>query len=194
VSEKRESSQPFPINSKHVIIVLFALVVAAIIHVRVPYWIGDYRVGDIATGTIRAPSDFLVSQTGVTIKKGEVIARKGQTISPADLQKLSALRTKEELNSPITERFLFLFLILLVSVIIIYYFAEKNIRKFTLSDKDLTFCLLLTTIVTLLVKLCMVLFEQFIPDHAQDLFYVIPLFAFGMVMRVVFFSEAVFIF
>jgi putative nucleotidyltransferase with HDIG domain len=194
VSEKRENNQPFPINSKHVIIVLFALVVAAIIHVRVPYWVADYRAGDIATGTIRAPSDFLVSQTGTTIKKGELIARKGQTIGPTELQKLSALRTKEDLDRPVTERFLFLFLILLVSVIIIYHFAEKNIRRFTLSDKDLTFCLLLTTIVTLLVKLCMVLFGQFMPDYAQDLFYVIPIFAFGMVMKVVSFSESVFIF
>jgi putative nucleotidyltransferase with HDIG domain len=194
VSEERENNQPFRINSKHVIIVLFALVVAAIIHVRVPYWIPEYRAGDIATGTIRAPYDVLVSGTGATIKKGELIVTKGRTIGPADLQKLSALRTKEELDSPITERFLFLFLILLVSVIIIYHFAEKNIRKFSLSDKDLTFCLLLTTMVTLLVKLCMVLFEQFLPDYAQDLFYVIPIFAFGMVMRVVLFSEVVFIF
>ncbi len=194
MQDKKEKSQPFPVNRKHVIIVLFSLVVAAVIYLRIPYIIPDYRAGDTALGNIRAPFDFMVPEISTTIKKGEIVVRQGQKIGLADLRKLTTLRMNEELDRPITERFLFMFLILLISVAVTYHFAEKNLRRFTLSDKDLLSCLSITAIFTVLVKLSMLLFEQSLPDYAQDLFCVIPIFAFGMVMRVVYFSEAVFIF
>ena len=130
---KKEKIQPLLINNKNAILLLFCLVLATIIHVKIPYAIEGYR-------------------------------------------------------------FFFLFFILFASTAIIYHFAEKNIRKFVLSDKDLFFCLLLTAIATLIVKVAMVLLEQATPGHAQDLFYVVPLFTFGMIMRLILFPEAVLIF
>jgi putative nucleotidyltransferase with HDIG domain len=130
---KKEKIQPLLINNKHAIILLFCLILATIIHVKIPYAIDGYR-------------------------------------------------------------FLFLFFILFASTVIIYHFADKNIRKFVLSDKDLFFCLLLTAAATFIVRISTVLLAQFTPEHAQDLFYLIPLFTFGMIMRVVLFSEAVLIF
>ena len=130
---KKEKTQPLLINNKNAIILLFCLILAMIIHVKIPYAIDYYR-------------------------------------------------------------FFFLFFILFASTAIIYHFAEKNIRKFVLSDKDLFFCLLLTAAATLIVKVSMVLLEQYAPEHAQDLFYVVPLFTFGMIMRMILFSEAVLIF
>ncbi len=194
MSGKKGKIHPRLINNKHAIILLFCLILAAIIHVKIPYATEDYLVGGAATGTIRAPYDFLVGGSGATIKKGEIIVREGQRISSSDLQKLSALRAREEEEKPFTGRFLFLFLILFGSIAIIYHFAEKNIRKFALTDKDLFFCLLLTTLTTLLVKISMVLLEQYRPEYAQDLFYIVPVFAFGMIMRGILFSEAVLIF
>lgn len=165
-----------------------------IIHVRIPYAIEDSYVGSSATATIRAPYDFLVQKSGATIKKGEIIVREGQKISPSDFQKLSALKAREEQEKPFTGRFLLLFLILLASVAIIYHFAEKNIRKFAFFDKDLFFGLLVTAVTTLVVKVSVVLLERFTSEYGQDLVYVVPLFAFGMIMRAILFSEAVLVF
>jgi membrane-associated HD superfamily phosphohydrolase len=40
----------------------------------------------------------------------------------------------------------------------------------------------------------MATFDLFVPDHAAALFYILPLFLFGIIMRIVLFSEAVLIF
>ena len=81
MSGKKENIHPRLINNKHAIILLFCLILATIIYVKIPYATEDYLIGGAATGTIRAPYDFLVGGSGATIKKGEIIVREGQRIS-----------------------------------------------------------------------------------------------------------------
>ena len=57
---KKEKRQPSLINGKRVIIVLSCLVLAAIINVKIPHAIVDYRVDDTATSLIQAPHDIVV--------------------------------------------------------------------------------------------------------------------------------------
>ena len=88
----------------------------------------------------------------------------------------------------------FLFFIFFSFITIVYEFADRNIKKFSLSEKDFIFSAALTVFTVLLIKVSLVVFERFAPDHASLLFYLFPLFLFGIVMRIILFSEAVVVF
>ena len=179
---------------KYLIIGLFALILAALINVKLPHDPGRYKVGDIARETVRSPSTFVLPGTDIEMKKGEVIVREGQKVGPDDVRKLAGLRETEKNRSPVTLKMLFLFLIFFSFIAIVFEFADRNIKKFNLSEKDLIFSASLTTFTIFLVKLSLTLFDRFVPDYGSLLFYAFPLFLFGIVMRVVLFSEAVLVF
>ena len=67
---------------KYLIIGLFALILAALINVKLPHDPGRYKVGDIARETIRSASTFILPGTDIEMKKGEVIVREGQKVAP----------------------------------------------------------------------------------------------------------------
>jgi putative nucleotidyltransferase with HDIG domain len=179
---------------KYLIFFLFSVVLAGLVNVRIPQAIDRYHVGDIARETVRSFSDYEVPGADITLKKGEVVVREGEKIGYEDLRKLSVVREMERQRKPITGQVTYLFFIFFSSIAIIFEFADKNIKKFSLSEKDLVFSASLTVFTVLLVKLSLVVFERFAPDYAPMLFYVFPLFLFGIVMRIILFSEAVFVF
>jgi cyclic-di-AMP phosphodiesterase PgpH len=179
---------------KYLIFFLFSLVLAGLVNVKLPQTIGRYHAGDIADVTVRSPSDYNVPGVDLTLKKGEVIVREGQKVGPEDLQKLSIARELERKRKPITGQAVYLFFIFFSLVAIVFEFADKNIKKFNLSEKDLVFSTALTAFTILLIKASLLVFDRFAPDYAPMLFYVFPLFLFGIVMRIILFSEAVFVF
>jgi len=81
-----------------------------------------------------------------------------------------------------------------LSLTILYEYADKNIKKFTLSTKDIVFCSTFTLFSIVFVKLLSFIFEYFPHEYAISLFYIIPLFSFGIIMRIVLFSEAAIVF
>ncbi len=192
-SEKDKPPSRFPFR-KYIILVLFSLVLAGLINVKLPQRINQYQVGDIASETIRAPSSYAPPDSDVSLKKGEVIVREGQKISSEDLQKLTLLHQMEKKRKAITGHMPLLFLIFFAFVAIIFEFADKNIKKFKLSEKDLIFSASLTAFTVFLIQLALMVFNRFAPDYASDLFFIFPLFLFGIVMRIVLFSEAVLVF
>jgi cyclic-di-AMP phosphodiesterase PgpH len=172
----------------------FSLILALVATIRVPLWVNHYRTGDVAGKSIRAPYDFSLPDNEVTVKKGEIIVREGERVTPEETKKLEALRSVERHALPLTKQFVFVFLILSMTVFIVYEFATRNIKKFALSQKDLIFCLSLTLFTVFLVKVMLTVFEQFAPDYAAELFYLVPIFMFGIILRTVLFSEIVFVF
>jgi cyclic-di-AMP phosphodiesterase PgpH len=180
---------------KHVaLLALCALVLCLIIGVSSPFWVAEYREGDIARSNIRAVEDTYVPASDVTVKKGEIVVREGERINAEHLRRLSAFRnTGEEPFLPIL-KFAALFFLLFLTLTILFEFAERTIKKFTLSQKDLIFCLSFTAFTALFLKVCVVAFQQFAPAYTQNLAYLIPLFFFGMILRVVLFSEIAVIF
>jgi hypothetical protein len=179
---------------KYLILILLSLVLAALVDIKLPLPPGQYRVGDIAQKTIRAPSGYAVPGSALTVKKGEVVVREGQKISQEDLEKLAWLSGLDRRKTPVTGRMLLLFLIFFSLVTIVFEFADRNIKKFNLSEKDLAFSAALIVFTILLIKISLAVFDWFAPDHASLLFYLFPLFLFGIVMRIILFSEAVFVF
>lgn len=172
----------------------FCLILALIATIRIPYWVNQYRTGEVAGKSIRAPYDYSIPDTDITVKKGEIIVREGERVTPEETEKLEALRLIERHAVPLTKQLFFVFLILSTSVFIIYEFAVRTIKKFALSQKDLVFCLSLTLFTAFLVKVLLVIFEQFAPDYAMALVYIVPIFMFGIILRTVLFSEIVFVF
>ena len=79
-------------------------------------------------------------------------------------------------------------------ITILYEYSEKNIKKFYLSKRDLLFCSIFTVFCVLLVKCFHLIFESYAQSRIEDLFYVIPVFVFAMVVRIVLFSEIAIIF
>jgi cyclic-di-AMP phosphodiesterase PgpH len=179
---------------KYLVVCLFSLVLAILIDVKLPHDPGRHRVGDIASQTVRAPSGFVLPGTDIEVKKGEVIVREGQKIGHDDALKLASLREIEKNRSPLTLHLLALFFVFFSFVTIVFEFADRNIKKFSLSEKDFIFAASLTAFTVFLVKVSLVIFERFVPDYGSLLFYAFPLFLFGIVMRMILFSEAVIIF
>jgi putative nucleotidyltransferase with HDIG domain len=182
------------IVKKYIILFLFSLVLAGLINVKLPHQPHRYQPGDIARGNVRSSLDYAVPNSDIVVKKGEVVVREGQKITPEDAQKIAALREVQKERTPITRQIIFLFLIIFSLVTIVFEYADRNIKKFSLSEKDLIFAVLLTTFMVLLIKASLMIFDRLTPDFAPDLFYLFPIFLFGIVMRIILFSEAVFVF
>jgi cyclic-di-AMP phosphodiesterase PgpH len=179
---------------KLVILLLLALALATIISIGNSYFNEEYQPGDIARENVKSPADISIPESDITIKKGEIIVREGERINEEHRKKLSAVHAFAKQEKFTVKKFLSFFVLLFLLLAIIIEYAEKNIKKFTLSVKDLLFGATFTIFSVLLVKTCSLVFEYYAPSHIEQLFYVIPIFLFGIVFRIVLFSEAAIIF
>ena len=192
-SEKDKPPSRFTLR-KYLAVVLFSLILAVLVDIRLPLQSGHYQIGDIAARNIRSTADYKVPGSDVSVKKGEVIVREGQRIGPEEERKLAGMADLEQKRPPITGHVFFLFFLFFSFITIVYEFADRNIKKFSLSEKDFIFSAALTLFTVLLIKVSLAVFQRFAPDHAALLFYLFPLFLFGIVMRIILFSEAVLVF
>jgi cyclic-di-AMP phosphodiesterase PgpH len=190
----KDKPPSYPDLRRLLILFLFALTLSLTISVQDPFWSDDYSLGDVAPSTVRANQDVYVPDADVTIKRGEVVVREGERINTSHLQKLSALKGRLGQHFlPFTKFLSLLFLIFIASIVIVE-FASRNVKKFSLSQKDLLFATSLSVFSILLLRFSLAVFEQFTPHHAANLLYIVPLFFFGMVLRIVLFSEAAIVF
>lgn len=176
------------------ILSILSIILALIVIVKNPFGLAEYQYGDIAGKNIKSPYDTYVSALDITIKKGEIIVREGERINEEHLSKLSAIRGGEFEEPFSLKRFASLLVFLFLITTIIYEYADRNIKKFFLTDKDLIFCSVLIVFTTLLVKMLSLVFEHFAQSIAVDLTYIMPIFLFGIIIRIVLFSEVAIIF
>lgn len=179
---------------KLLILLIFSLLCAALFVAHVPRPIPDYKEGDIAKKNIKAKEETYVPEIGITLKKDEMIIREGERVKEEHLKKLRALRLKERESSTSWISFSSFVLFILFLTGIINEFAERNIKKYKLSEKDLMFSLGFTLFMLLTLKLLFFLIRFFPPEFQDDLIYLAPVFLYGMVLRIVLFSEAAFVF
>lgn len=186
---------PSHINYRRLFIIfLLALSLSAIIEIRPVDFRKPYKDGDIAQENIRSPRDVVVPGTNTNIKRGEIIVREGERITEEHLSKLNAIDTLENGGKFSVTRSFSFFLLFFLMVVIILEYAEKNIKKFVLSEKDLLFTSVFIVFSVLIVKICFLIFKYYAPGHLAYLYYLIPVFFFGGVLRIVLFSEAAIIF
>ncbi len=186
----KDKPPSYPDLKRLLVFFLFSLVVSLIISIQNPFWFDEYGLGEVVRSTVRATEDVYSPEADITIKRGEVIVREGERINAEHLRRLSALKgLLGQHFLPIT-KFLSLVFLLFIATTILIEFANRNIKKFSLSQKDLLFVTSLSVFSVLLLRLSTTVFEQFAPQYAGNILYIVPLFFFGMVLRIVLFSEA----
>ncbi len=179
---------------KFLILFALSLLLSCIINIHQPYTTEEYQLGDIARKNIKSPADLYAPRGDITIKKGEVVVREGERVNEEHLRKLSAFSLLNKREGFTLKRFLVVFLVLFLFVTILYEYGERNIKKFSLTQKDLIFCAALTLFVIFLARGFSLVFEYYAPNHTSALFYVIPIFSYGIIMRIVLFSEVAILF
>ncbi|MDR2018702.1 MAG: HDIG domain-containing protein [Syntrophobacterales bacterium] len=193
LKDKKDKPTSHPDWKKISVLFFFALALTLIIHIRYPFQIARYNLGDISRENIKSPSELRIPGTGITVKKGEIIVREGERVNDLHLSILSRLNELEK-KEVVIGKFLSIFALLFLSIAVIYEYARTNIKKFALSQKDLIFGSLLTVFTISFVKALVLIFGYFVQDNATYIFYIVPIFLFGIIMRIVLFSEATIIF
>lgn len=154
----------------------------------------EYRIGDVARKNVKSPADFSLPESGVTLKKGEIIVREGARITEENYKRLLVVNGLVKEEGFTVKKFLSFFMLVFSLIVILTEYAERYVKKFTLSMRDTFFCAVFIVFNVLIVKTCYLVFEYYAPGHINELFYIIPVFLFGIVIRIVLFSEAAIIF
>jgi len=179
---------------EYLILLIFSLIISGIINYKTVNIYTEYHSGDIAKENIKSPVDTYLPNLDISLKKGEIIIREGERIGEEHLNKLYALKSIKPEKSGGVFRFIFLAFFLFIFAFIIYEHGGKNIKKFKLTEKDLIFSTCFMVFITLLGKVLSLIFNNFPGNYSSDLFYIMPVVLFGMVMRIVLCSEAALLF
>ncbi|MCK5237544.1 MAG: HDIG domain-containing protein, partial [Deltaproteobacteria bacterium] len=158
----------------------------------------DYSVGDVATVDIQSPVE--ITTEFMSVKKGEIVIRKGEKVTPELSEKFDAINTvlKDEGTGrffiPAAGLFIFTFILLTVNAV----FARTNIRKFSDLPRDMLFMavVFLSTLLVLRFSGSVSIVTQSIfPFIPSALFvYMIPVAAGVMLVRLFLNSETALIF
>ncbi len=130
------------------VLLLLSLLLSLIVSIKDPFKLSEYQYGDIARKNIKSPSDIYLPDKDITMKKGEIIAREGDRITDEHLGMLSLLKVRESTAAFSVKNSLFIFLLLFFSLTLIYEYADRNIKKFTLTEKDLNFAAVFTIFIS----------------------------------------------
>ena len=131
------------------------------------------------------------------VKKGEVILRTGERVQEEHLLKIKALR-KEKEKSHLSFIFAGLGLLTFLLLATLYEFSTKNIRKISLSQKDLIFfsstLLGIIALLKLFQSITDILGGEFFSIPASSYLYLFPIASGAMIVRIVINSEVAIVF
>jgi len=151
----------------------------------------------LETEKARADAVASVKPVYFKLKKGEVIVRKGDRLNEEQWKKIEAI---QNIRPPLENWLLFLGMLILfwLSQYFIYNFAEKNIKKFRLSSRDLVFLSLLLIFSLLGLKLFEYLGsnlkENFTLPEGINFYYLAGIAGSAMLVRMVLNSETAIIY
>lgn len=193
--QSEKAKPPSYLNYRRLLVILFlSLLLSLICSTKDPFKLSEYQYGDIARKNIKSPVDIYLPDRDITMKKGEIIVREGDRITDEHLGKLSRIEVRESTAAFSVKNIVLIFLLLFFSLTLIYEYADKNIKKFTLTEKDLNFAAVFTLFMALIVKASVLILDHFAPSSSLYLIYIVPIFCYGIILRIVLFSEAAIIF
>ncbi|MBW2057181.1 MAG: HDIG domain-containing protein [Deltaproteobacteria bacterium] len=133
----------------------------------------------------------------LSIKKGEILVREGDPIHPDQLVKLRALEAlRTRVNTPMM--IVGWMLVIVLILLILYTFSTGNIRKISPSTKDLLFLALLAVGTALSLRISGLvtgsLENSFSPIPSTSYYYLFPVAAGAMLVRIVLNSETALVF
>lgn len=145
----------------------------------------------------KADTKARVSPVFFQIKRGEVVLRAGERVRNEHLLKMDALKKAQE-KSHILSILIGLALLTFLILASVYEFSTQNIRKFSLSTKDLLFfCSTLLGLVTFLKIFQLItdiLGGEFLAIPSSSYTYLFPIAAGAMLVRIVINSEVAIVF
>jgi hypothetical protein len=132
-----------------------------------------------------------------SVKKGEMLVREGDPIQADDLIKLKAFEALQtRVNAPLT--IAGWMLVIIVVLVILYDFSTKNIRKIAPTSKDILFVVLIIVGTALLLRVSAFVtdsLETSFPDiPSTSYYYLFPVAAGAMLIRIVLNSEIALVF
>ncbi|HOJ70230.1 MAG TPA: HDIG domain-containing protein [Syntrophorhabdaceae bacterium] len=193
---QNEKDKPPSYYKIRIIAIFFvlSLCLTIIVTYRLQNGLPDYQPGDIAGSNIKSPYETPIPSLGITIKKGEIIVREGERVNSDHLAKLHAIKEKGSKDTFAARSFISIFLLIFSISLIFYEFSARNIKKFQLTEKDIIFCSSLILFTTLFIKILFLISHHISNSNAVSIMYLAPVFLFGIIMRIVLFSEAAIIF
>lgn len=190
-----KAKPPSYLNYRRLLVLLsLSFILSLVISIKDPFKLSEHQYGDVARKNIKSPMDIYLPDKNITLKKGEIIVREGDRITDEHLGKLSLVKVRESTGTFSVKNSLIILLLLFFSLTLIYEYGDRNIKKFTLSEKDLNFAAVFTVFSVLLIKASTLIFDHFAPSYASHLIYIVPIFSYGIIMRIVLFSEAAIMF
>jgi hypothetical protein len=131
------------------------------------------------------------------MKRGEMILRAGERVQEGHLLKIKALRKAQE-RSHILSILIGLSLLTFLALASLYQFSTKNIRKVTLSQKDLllssTTLLEMIALLKLFQLITDILGGEFLSIPSSSYLYLFPIATGAMLIRIVINSEVAIVF
>lgn len=155
----------------------------------------SYSPGDVARRDIKSPVAVTVGD--LVVKRGESIVRDGQVLTERDIEKLDlVVKALDESRTFLPATGFFVFIALFIFVV--YYFASRNIRRFSTQPKDLVLLAVVFLGVVSLISFSgfssavMAEVFPFIPSSVYK--FTVPIAVGAMLVRLILNSETAIIF
>ncbi len=180
---------------KSVLLVLVSAVTTILFFPSLTFYGFNYSAGDVAVSDVRSPVEVISGD--ITIKKGEVIVRDGQVITPTDMRKLSLMESAvkdKRLTLPAVGFFVFIAVFIAIS----YFFASRNIRKFSSDTKDLILLAAIFAGVLVILRFSAAvapIMTVMVPSMPSSIYkFVLPVAVGAMLVRLILNSETALVF
>lgn len=155
----------------------------------------NYKPGDVAIMDIKSP--VAVASGDLSIKKGEIVVRDGQIVTETDIRKFGLIEEslkQKKLIIPMTGFLIFTAIFMGIS----YFFAARNIRKFSTLPKDLLLMSVVFMGVLVLMRfsdVAALIMKEFFPAVPTSVYkFLIPVAAGPMLVRLLLNSETALVF
>lgn len=153
----------------------------------------SYKPGDVAIMDVKSPVEIT---GGTSIRKGEIVVREGQVVTTEEAGKLSLISDAIKDRRPFLPVIGF-FAFTAVFILMSYFFAARNIRKFSTFPKDLLLMAVIFSGVLLLMRFSgtiEILMKEAFPAPSSVYVYIIPIAVGPMLVRLLLNSETALIF
>jgi len=181
--------------SKIMILALIVGMSAILFFPSLTFFGSKYKPGDVAIMDVKSP--VAVSSGDLSIKKGEIVVRDGQIVTETDIRKFALIEeslNQKKLILPMAGFLIFTAVFMGIS----YFYAARNIRKFSTLPKDLLLMAVIFMGVLLLMRfsdVAAIIMKEFFPAVPTSVYkFLIPVAAGPMLVRLLLNSETALVF
>lgn len=155
----------------------------------------NFHPGDVSVMDIKSPLEATAGE--ISVKKGEIVVRDGQIITENEIRKLDLIEAAMKENRALLPAAGF-FAFTAIFIFTCYFFAARNVRKFSAAAKDLFLMSVILIGVLLMLRFsdsAAVVMKQAVPAVPAVVYkFMIPVAAGPMLVRLLLNSETALVF